>query len=555
MATSTLEVIIRGKDLLTPTIQKASASLNGLRSSADGLKNSILAGVGLGAGIGAFGLMTTAVSKMSDALVDSVRLAIEDEASVRRLTQTLQENAPAWNGSMAAIERFTKAGQELAFTDDAIRESIGKLTVSTGSVSRAMELTRTAMDLARLKNIDLATASDYVNKAVGGQIGALRRVLPFLSSTATATQALAAIQQAAAGQANAYAATVEGRVTAAQIALDEALENLGRVAMPLVADGATNLTNVLTLLTGATDGLTVSTTTAQGAVQGFGYTTTTQFNDLATALANVWKVISFSPIPGLISLLTDLTTVTIDQQDADKAAAVALAQSAAAMDGASRAASDYAGYLHEAGDAARYAADHTLTAAEAYAELAYTMSYTTNAQTGFRITTEQARQALIDATNAHQAFLASQDKVKTATHTTTVAIHGETEAIKEDAAAVIEWVSAVTAADKALAAFKGKHMGPQKTGGNPTYKPIIGANQPVAVEGPYGSTRYKIDKGSGGGGSQRVLIAPGQTGTAPPAGGSGAGGTYSGGNGTPIQFIVDGKVLWEVIDPYVARLA
>src|SRR5512137_1524785 len=123
MATSTLEVIIRGRDLLTPTVRQAQASLSGLGKTADGLKGSILTGLGLGAGVAGFQLVTSAVTKAADVLADATRAAIEDEASIRKLTTTLQENAPSWNGSLDAIDRFVKKGQALAFTDDAIREA------------------------------------------------------------------------------------------------------------------------------------------------------------------------------------------------------------------------------------------------------------------------------------------------------------------------------------------------------------------------------------------------------------------------------------------------
>lgn len=262
MPTSTLDVVIRGKNLLTPTVNQANASLSTLGRTADGLKGSVLTGLGLGAGVAGFTLVTSAIGTAAGVLADATRAAIEDEASIRKLTQTLTENVPAWNGSLASIDAFVKKGQALAFTDDAIREAVGKLTVSTGDVGKALDLTRLSMDLARLKGIDLATATDYINKALGGQVGALRRVLPFIDKNATSTQALAAIQKAAQGQADSYAQTTDGRLTKAQIALDEAMERLGYITMPavasaaqVVADAANGLIPVIDELAGAVGGL------------------------------------------------------------------------------------------------------------------------------------------------------------------------------------------------------------------------------------------------------------------------------------------------------------
>src|SRR5574343_171469 len=238
MATSTLEVVIKGRDQLSPAIRSATGSLNNLKTSAGGFGDTILAGVGLGAGIGAFGLFTAAAAKAVDGLGDAVTRALEDEASVKRLTVALTDNIPAWNGNTGAIDAFVKKAEGLAFTDDQARDSLTQLAAVTHDLGRAMDDSRLAMDLARLRGIDLATATDMIAKAEGGNIGALRRVLPFIAANATATEALAAITKAAAGQADAFAETTQGKLVQSQIAYGEALERLGYTVMPAVGTAA-----------------------------------------------------------------------------------------------------------------------------------------------------------------------------------------------------------------------------------------------------------------------------------------------------------------------------
>lgn len=195
-------------------------------------------GIGAGVTLGAIGMLSGAVSGLADMLADATRKAIEDEASQRKLAQTLQENVPSWDGATEAVEAFIRKGQDLAFGDDEIRESIGALATATGDVGEAMDISRTAMDLARLKSIDLKQATDIVAKAYAGNIGALRRILPWIDKNADATEALAAIQKAAEGQAESYASTTEGKLVRAQQQLDEAMESLGRSTMPLMAASA-----------------------------------------------------------------------------------------------------------------------------------------------------------------------------------------------------------------------------------------------------------------------------------------------------------------------------
>jgi hypothetical protein len=92
------------------------------------------------------------------------------------------------------------------------------------------------MDLARGKGIDLAAAADLVGKAYSGQVGALRRAGLAIDANATSTEALAAIQEAFGGQAEAFAETTEGSMLAAQIALDEVVEDIGRELLPIMKD-------------------------------------------------------------------------------------------------------------------------------------------------------------------------------------------------------------------------------------------------------------------------------------------------------------------------------
>jgi hypothetical protein len=123
----------------------------------------------------------------------------------------------------------------LGFTDDALRDSLGKLATATKDTGEAIDLNALAMDFARLRSISLEEATTLVTKASSGQIGALRRVLPWIDANATATQALAAMQTAAAGAGAAWANTTEGKMARAQIQLGEAMEKLGEVLLPIIA--------------------------------------------------------------------------------------------------------------------------------------------------------------------------------------------------------------------------------------------------------------------------------------------------------------------------------
>lgn len=216
---------------------KAGATLGsrmsgGMKKAASGL----FTGLGIGAGISAFGAIDTAISKTIGFLGDAVAAAREDEESQARLGAALKANIPNWNGQTGAIEDTILARQKLGFADEEQRKSLALLSAATHDVNKALAINRTAMDLARIKGISLEEASSALVKVEGGQYRALKALGIVLPQNATAEEALAAVQKVATGQAEAYAQTNEGKLLVSQIKVSEAMEKLGYIVMPLVTD-------------------------------------------------------------------------------------------------------------------------------------------------------------------------------------------------------------------------------------------------------------------------------------------------------------------------------
>lgn len=196
----------------------------------------LVSGIKLGAGIAAFGGLTTAISGVVGVLGDAVAAAREDEESQSRLGAALKANIPNWNGNTEAIEATIAARQRLGFSDDEQRKSLGLLVVATNDVGKALQIQAAAMDLARLKGISLEEASSALIKVEGGQFRALKALGIQLPKNATATEALAAVQRAANGSAEAFASTSAGELLASQIKVGEAMERLGYILLPVVSD-------------------------------------------------------------------------------------------------------------------------------------------------------------------------------------------------------------------------------------------------------------------------------------------------------------------------------
>lgn len=234
-ATITLSVI--AKDLASGNIGKAIAGIDAMAKKG-GIVGSVFQGMGQSFGqmLNPLGLMQKGIGAVTDFLQAGISSAIEEEQSLARLDQALANNVDGWNGNRDAIDAAIEKRMELGFSDDVLRDSMGKLVTATGDVNRSLELQGLAADIARGRNIDLATATDIVVKAQAGNVRALKAMGIELEKGASKTEILAELQRRFGGQAEAFADTTAGAMATAQIAIDEVAEDIGEQLTPMIRD-------------------------------------------------------------------------------------------------------------------------------------------------------------------------------------------------------------------------------------------------------------------------------------------------------------------------------
>lgn len=194
-----------------------------------GTAASLFGNIGAKAAAGAVGLVADAIQGVIGAFGAMQAAYREDQASQAKLKASLFANVSAFKGNTEAIEGVLAARMRLGFSDDEQRDSLASLVTRTKDHIEALRLQRIAMDLARLRGMSLTAATDLIGKAFGGQVGALRRAGIAVDKNATATEALAAVQKAAAGQAEAFANTSDGKLAASQVRAGEVMERFGKV--------------------------------------------------------------------------------------------------------------------------------------------------------------------------------------------------------------------------------------------------------------------------------------------------------------------------------------
>jgi hypothetical protein len=235
-------------------ITGADAQMSKLGREVDNLAKKLQQGSTSGSGFAAgiskmavpIGAAVVGVTALVGIMGKAVQMAAEEEVGITRMNTALQNNVAGWDGNTAAVERAITATERWSgFSDGDLRDSMSSLITRTKDVAEAQNLQAIAMDLARAKGISLATATDLVGKVHDGNIGILSRYGIAVEKGASATQALASIQEQTKGQAEAYGNTTAGAMDKLQNAMDNAMETIGGAVLPILADFATKAADLI----------------------------------------------------------------------------------------------------------------------------------------------------------------------------------------------------------------------------------------------------------------------------------------------------------------------
>jgi hypothetical protein len=178
--------------------------------------------------------VATAVGAMSIAIgIDAVKAAAEDEVSQKKFQETLKDTAGVVDDTvLKSINEYIERMQFASgFSDGELRDSLGRLTRSTGNVTEAQDLQNLAMDISRGTGKDLTTVSDNLAKAYDGNEGALKRMgVPLddaILKSGDFKDITDELSRLFGGQASTYADTYQGKLDIVNQRLGELKESAG----------------------------------------------------------------------------------------------------------------------------------------------------------------------------------------------------------------------------------------------------------------------------------------------------------------------------------------
>jgi hypothetical protein len=214
----------------------------GITGDVSGLKNSLGDAGKDVKGFGGISLATAAKVTLiggvaiaaATGLMELGKAAAADRDEHAKLLTAVQAAGAATGDYMGVIDAAIAQGQEKAFSDSETRAALMSLVSATGNVTAATGQLAGAQDIARFAGVSLEQASDAIAKALAGQDGALRKLMPGLAKGKSATDTIALATARAAGQADKFASSADGMGARAGDAIGELGETIGEVFLPVL---------------------------------------------------------------------------------------------------------------------------------------------------------------------------------------------------------------------------------------------------------------------------------------------------------------------------------
>ena len=248
-----------------------------------------------------------ALGALGVAAFDAAKGAMEDAAAQAQLAQTLTKNTTATKGQIKANEDWISTqGKLLGVADDELRPVIAKLATQTHSLTEAQNGAKLAMDISAATGKPLATVTDALAKAYGGNTKALAKLSPELKDMIKdgldAEGAMSVLADTFGGAATTKANTAQGQFQRLTLQLSETKETIGAALLPIIekvlpvltkfGNWASENTAVFLTIAGVIGGIAAAVLLVNGAMTAWTAVTTA-----ATAVQTAFNaVLAMNPI-------------------------------------------------------------------------------------------------------------------------------------------------------------------------------------------------------------------------------------------------------------------
>jgi hypothetical protein len=190
----------------------------------------------------AFGVAAAAAGALAIKLgTDAVKGAMEDQKAQVALATALRNTVNANDAVIASTVKYLdKLELQVGVNNNELIPSLQKFTQATGNLEQAQSLQALALDVSAGTGKSLITVTDGIVRAIGGNIGALKRLGIPLDEAIIKNKdlggALEALSKTFGGQAAVRAETFEFRMLRLRLSFDQALDSLGYALIPALEE-------------------------------------------------------------------------------------------------------------------------------------------------------------------------------------------------------------------------------------------------------------------------------------------------------------------------------
>ena len=180
-----------------------------------------------------------AIAGIGFALVGATKAAMEDQAEQVQLALALENVTGATDAQIKASEdMISKMSLASGVADSELRPALASLVRGTKDIEEANKALALAQDISAGSGKDLATVSDALAKAYGGNMKGLAALSPeikaMIKDGASLQDVMDVLGGSFGGASAAAAATAEGGMKRLGIALAETKESIGAALIPVV---------------------------------------------------------------------------------------------------------------------------------------------------------------------------------------------------------------------------------------------------------------------------------------------------------------------------------
>lgn len=213
------EIVLKIKGDST-SAQTALGNVTGSVNKFGGIVKTVIAGAAVAAVV-SFGKSCINAAVETQAAETTLRSSL---GNIKGMTDKAKDAAVDWVNKMEASK---------AFDDAEISAALQRIVIKTGDLGKAQEFTTIAMEVARNKHIDLASATSLLEQAYNGSARGLKQFGVEVDKNKTGMDYLNEIQQKVKGSGDAWAQTMEGQRAIFNTTFGNFQESVGGVLMPI----------------------------------------------------------------------------------------------------------------------------------------------------------------------------------------------------------------------------------------------------------------------------------------------------------------------------------